>query len=81
MPVSVWASGPSERCGGGRKLPRHPLTAYRVGRRGAGFPLLLIPGIGAHLEMWAPFVGLAGDRELIAFDPPGPGSPNDLVSR
>ena len=45
----------------------------RVGRRGAGFPLLLIPGIGAHLEMWAPFVGPAGDRELIAFDPPGAG--------
>jgi poly(3-hydroxyalkanoate) depolymerase len=45
----------------------------RVGRRGAGFPLLLIPGIGAHLEMWDPFVGLAGDRELIAFDPPGAG--------
>jgi poly(3-hydroxyoctanoate) depolymerase len=45
----------------------------RVGRHGAGFPLLLIPGIGAHLEMWDPFVGLAGDRELIAFDPPGAG--------
>ena len=45
----------------------------RVGRRGAGRPLLLITGIGAHLEMWAPFVGFAGDRELIAFDPPGAG--------
>jgi poly(3-hydroxyalkanoate) depolymerase len=45
----------------------------RVGRHGTGRPLLLIPGIGAHLEMWAPFVGLAGDRELIAFDPPGAG--------
>jgi poly(3-hydroxyalkanoate) depolymerase len=45
----------------------------RVGRRGTGPPLLLITGIGAHLEMWAPFAGLAGDRELIAFDPPGAG--------
>src|SRR4029450_2704665 len=45
----------------------------RVGRRGAGRPLLLITGIGAHLEMWAPFVRVAGDRELIAFDPPGAG--------
>ena len=45
----------------------------RVGRQGTGRPLLLIPGIGAHLEMWAPFVGLAGNRDLIAFDPPGAG--------
>ena len=45
----------------------------RVGRRGAGRPLLLITGIGANLDMWAPFARLAGDRELIAFDPPGAG--------
>ena len=45
----------------------------RVGRRGAGRPLLLITGIGAHLEMWAPFVRFVEDRELIAFDPPGAG--------
>jgi poly(3-hydroxyoctanoate) depolymerase len=45
----------------------------RVGRRGAGRPLLLITGIGAHLDMWAPFARHAGQRELIAFDPPGAG--------
>lgn len=45
----------------------------RVGRHGAGRPLLLITGIGAHLDMWAPFARLAGDRQLIAFDPPGAG--------
>lgn len=45
----------------------------RVGRVGAGRPLLLITGIGAHLDMWAPFARLVGGRELIAFDPPGPG--------
>jgi poly(3-hydroxyalkanoate) depolymerase len=45
----------------------------RVGRRGHGRPLLLITGIGAHLDMWAPFARLFGDRELIAFDPPGAG--------
>jgi pimeloyl-ACP methyl ester carboxylesterase len=45
----------------------------RVGRRGAGDPLLLITGIGANLDMWAPFARLVGDRELIAFDPPGAG--------
>src|SRR5215217_291042 len=45
----------------------------RVGRHGAGPPLLLITGIGAHIDMWAPFARLAGDRELIAFDAPGAG--------
>ncbi len=45
----------------------------RVGRVGAGRPLLLITGIGANLDMWAPFARLVGDRELIAFDPPGAG--------
>jgi poly(3-hydroxyalkanoate) depolymerase len=45
----------------------------RVGRRGNGRPLLLVTGIGAHLDMWAPFARHAGERELIAFDPPGAG--------
>jgi pimeloyl-ACP methyl ester carboxylesterase len=34
---------------------------------------LLITGIGANLEMWAPFARLVTDRELIAFDAPGTG--------
>jgi pimeloyl-ACP methyl ester carboxylesterase len=42
----------------------------RVGRRGTGRPLLLIIGIGAHLDMWAPFARHAGERELIAFEHP-----------
>ena len=45
----------------------------RVGRHGTGAPLLLITGIGAHLDMWAPFAAHAGERELVAFDPPGAG--------
>jgi poly(3-hydroxyoctanoate) depolymerase len=45
----------------------------RVGRVGVGRPLLLITGIGANLDMWAPFARLVKDRELIAFDPPGAG--------
>jgi len=45
----------------------------RVGRYGDGRPLLLITGIGAHLEMWAPFARYAGGLELIGFDPPGTG--------
>jgi poly(3-hydroxyoctanoate) depolymerase len=45
----------------------------RVARHGVGRPLLLITGIGAHLDMWAPFAAHAGARELVAFDPPGAG--------
>ncbi len=45
----------------------------RVARQGAGRPLLLITGIGANLDMWAPYARVAGDRELIAFDAPGTG--------
>jgi poly(3-hydroxyalkanoate) depolymerase len=47
----------------------------RVGRKGEGLgrPLLLITGIGANIEMWAPFEQLVEDRELIAFDAPGAG--------
>ena len=44
-----------------------------VGRHSSGRPLLLITGIGAHIDMWAPFARLAGERELIAFDAPGAG--------
>ena len=49
----------------------------RVARHGSSTaarpPLLLITGIGAHLDMWAPFARVAGERELVAFDPPGAG--------
>jgi poly(3-hydroxyalkanoate) depolymerase len=52
-------------CAGGLRL--------RVGRYGEGPPLLLITGIGAHLEMWAPFARHVEGLELIGFDPPGAG--------
>ena len=45
----------------------------RVARTGEGRPLLLITGIGANLDMWAPLERLVTDRELIAFDAPGVG--------
>jgi poly(3-hydroxyalkanoate) depolymerase len=45
----------------------------RVARQGEGRPLLLVTGIGANLDMWAPLAKLITDRELIAFDPPGAG--------
>lgn len=54
--------------------------AVRVATRGRGdqLPLLLITGIGAHIEMWNPFVDLLGDRPLIAFDAPGTGESDTL---
>jgi len=46
----------------------------RVARReGSGTPLLLINGIGAHLDMWEPFEQRLTRRPVIAFDLPGCG--------
>jgi poly(3-hydroxyoctanoate) depolymerase len=36
-------------------------------------PLLLLNGIGASVELLAPFAGALGDREIVAFDVPGSG--------
>ncbi len=48
-------------------------VAYR--RYGAGEPLVLLHGIGHHLQAWDPVVGaLAERREVIAFDLPGFGA-------
>lgn len=41
-------------------------------RKGAGTPLLLATGIGAHLGMWEPFTSRL-DRPFISFDAPGTG--------
>jgi poly(3-hydroxyalkanoate) depolymerase len=46
----------------------------RVVRTGSGRPLLLINGIGASTEMWAPLVAHLEAHELVAFDLPGSGS-------
>jgi poly(3-hydroxyalkanoate) depolymerase len=40
---------------------------------GDGVPLLLITGIGAHIDMWEPFARRMPDQRLIAFDAPGTG--------
>jgi poly(3-hydroxyalkanoate) depolymerase len=46
----------------------------RVAQRGTGaVPLLLIHGIGAHLDMWGPLERQLRGPRLIAFDPPGAG--------
>ena len=48
----------------------------RVARRGGHPerpPLLLIQGIGAHLDMWAPLESRLNGREIITFDAPGAG--------
>jgi poly(3-hydroxyalkanoate) depolymerase len=46
----------------------------RVARHGEGPPLLLLNGIGANLDMWAPLTRRLPGRELIAFDAPGVGA-------
>jgi poly(3-hydroxyalkanoate) depolymerase len=40
---------------------------------GGGVPLLLLTGIGAHIDMWEPFARAMDGRELVAFDAPGTG--------
>lgn len=50
--------------------PRPVTVAYR--RAGAGAPLLLLHGIGHHLQAWDPvFQILAAERDVIAVDLPG----------
>ena len=44
-----------------------------TGSGSTGRPLLLVNGIGANLEMWAPLRAALGDRHTIAFDVPGTG--------
>jgi poly(3-hydroxyoctanoate) depolymerase len=45
----------------------------RVAIQGRGAPLLLIPGIGANIEMWAPLLARIEGRQVVAFDAPGAG--------
>jgi poly(3-hydroxyalkanoate) depolymerase len=68
----VWAHSPS------RREVRHIVVdgiRLRVGIRGAGHPLLLLMGIGAHIEMWTPFEEALDPRRLqtITVDAPGTG--------
>jgi poly(3-hydroxyalkanoate) depolymerase len=44
-----------------------------VQERGEGEPLLLINGLGANTDMWAPFASRFPDRRIILFDAPGTG--------
>jgi pimeloyl-ACP methyl ester carboxylesterase len=52
--------------------PGLPSVELAYQRHGAGEPLVLLHGIGHHLQAWDPVVGaLAERREVIAFDLPG----------
>ena len=44
-----------------------------VSDAGEGEPLLLLSGLGASTEMWAPFVKYFPRRRIIRFDAPGTG--------
>ncbi len=46
---------------------------YRRWGTVGGVPLLLVNGIGAGLEMWAPFVAELDGRDVVALDLPGSG--------
>ena len=47
--------------------------ALRVASRGQGRPLLLVGGIGANVEIWAPLQARLGELPTVAFDAPGTG--------
>lgn len=49
------------------------LRYRRIGQGRSAVPLVMINGIGAPLEMWAPFVDEFTDHDLIVFDLPGCG--------
>ena len=49
------------------------LRYRRLGSGAAQIPLVLVNGIGAPLEMWAPFVEQISARDVIVFDLPGSG--------
>jgi len=53
----------------------------RVSVKGQGQPLLLIMGIGASMEMWAPFEDVMNPRgfQTISFDLPGAGATEPTV--
>lgn len=48
-------------------------TRVRVRTVGTGDPLLLVMGIGGHMDMWEPLEDLLGSRQLVMFDFPGTG--------
>ncbi|MFJ6795490.1 alpha/beta fold hydrolase [Streptomyces sp. NPDC091268] len=57
--------------------PRTATAAYE--RKGAGEPLLLLHGIGHHLQAWHPVIDiLAAEHDVIAVDLPGFGASEPL---
>lgn len=57
--------------------PRTATVAYE--RKGAGAPLLLLHGIGHHLQAWHPVTDiLAAEHDVIAVDLPGFGASEPL---
>jgi pimeloyl-ACP methyl ester carboxylesterase len=56
-------------------------TTIRVAIKGSGAPLVLVNGLGANIEMWAPFPSLLTDKRIVMFDAPGTGESPPLRRR
>ena len=52
----------------------------RVAVEGTGPPLLLLAGLGANLDLWAPVAPHLPGIELLSFDPPGTGGSGPVRS-
>lgn len=66
---------------GGRTLRVARWRAHGAkGKKSAALPLLFFNGIGANIELVAPFARMVGSRDFVIFDMPGIGeSPDPLV--
>src|SRR5919109_2575425 len=66
-----------------REVERHLSiggTKVLVRDMGIGRPVLLVNGIGAHVEMWRPLERVLHGMRIVSFDAPGTGrSPTPLL--
>jgi poly(3-hydroxyoctanoate) depolymerase len=69
----VWARSRKRRPDAALRFVEVDGVRLRVAVRGTGQPLLLLMGIGANLEMWAPFESALDGFQTITVDAPGTG--------
>ena len=61
------------RAGGASDFVEVDGLRIRFSVHGQGLPLLLIMGLGGHLDLWRPFQSALSDFQTITFDAPGTG--------